>query len=78
MHSPALSQTPQSTGWFFSTSSSMVLRRALTFSESVSTRRPLVAGMLQAMSIQPPLSASTSTMHSRQFPAMDRFGCQQK
>ena len=79
MHSPALSQMPQSTGWLSVISSSVCLRRARTGSESVLTRMPGVTGMLQAISIQPPpFGSSTSTTQMRQLPAIDSDGCQQK
>src|SRR5512143_4166921 len=79
MHSPALSQMPQSTGWFSRISCSVSLRRLRTDSVSVSTFMPSSIGMLQAISDHvPPLPSSTSTMHMRQLPATDRFGCQQK
>ena len=56
------------------------LRCSRTDSESVSTRMPSDTGMLQAMSDQlsPPPSPSTSTTQTRQLPATDRCGCQQK
>jgi len=82
VHSPALSQMPQSTGWFSVMNCIVSLRRWRTRGESVSTRMPVVMGMLQAMSSQPLPSAApsavTSTVQMRQLPGTDRFGCQQK
>ena len=52
------------------------LRYSFTTSESVSTRRPSVTGMLQAISTQ--LRPSTWTAHMRQLPAIESSGCQQK
>jgi hypothetical protein len=42
----------------------------------VSTRSPSLTGMLQAISTQ--LRPSICTAHTRQLPAMDNAGCQQK
>src|SRR5512137_835897 len=79
MHSPALSQMPQSTGWLSVMNCIVALRRAFTPSESVSTRMPSVTGMLQAISIQlSPSLPSTSTTQMRQLPAIERSLCQQK
>ena len=67
---------PQSTGWLSVTSCMIDLRYAFTTSESVSTRRPSVTGMLQEISTQ--LRPSTCTQQMRQLPATDSCGCQQK
>ena len=75
MHSPALSQMPQSTGWLSVMNCRMALRCAFTSSESVKTFMPALTGMLQAMSSPRP---STSTRHMRQLPAIESCGCQQK
>ncbi len=48
------------------------LRYAFTASESVSTRKPSVTGMLQAISTQ--LRPSTWTQQMRQLPATDSSG----
>ena len=54
----------------------MPLRYSLTTSESVSTRRPSLTGMLHAISTQ--LRSSIWIAHMRQLPATDSCGCQQK
>ncbi len=76
MHSPALSQMPQSTGWLSVMNCIVALRCSRTRSESVSTRMPSVTGMLQAISTQ--FLPSSCTTQMRQLPATDSYGCQQK
>jgi hypothetical protein len=68
-HSPPLSQTGQSSGWFDSRNSSVVLRALTTGSDSVRTTMPSATG-----SVQPAINFgafSTSTRHIRQAACSD-------
>ncbi len=67
-HSPPLSQTGQSSGWFASRNSSTPSWAFFTFSEVVSTTMPSPASMKQAGWSVAPRGPSTSTRHMRHMP----------